>query len=148
MAGRESVAQADVGRDGMASLWDQTKPSRATSKPVRVGGGRYDPRLDLLVPVAQECAKARGKAGVIMADVRQAAERRGLLMKAVKGSGRVLSYLSGLMGRSGLVGTDLFRRSGLDGQNGIPQRVWVLPEHYDPILHETPVLALDREAAR
>ena len=86
---------------------------------------REDARRDIerLVPIAQELARIAGPHGITIANVRHAAEARGLLTGAERG--RRLSFLGAVMKAAGLVATEDYRRSDIPRSNGNLHRIWI-----------------------
>lgn len=119
-------------RTGAAKVGVARALTRGRGKRDRIAG-RHELEILALVPLAQRLADAAGPAGIIQADLRLEAERRGLVPNDA--DGRELSWLGAVMKRADLVATHLFRRSPIKRQHGIPQLVWVAPAHHVASLH-------------
>lgn len=75
--------------------------------------------ISRLEPLARDLAFEAGPEGIIVADLREAAEARGL------GLPRTLASLGCVMRRAGLVSTEDYRRSHIAESHRNLQRVWV-----------------------
>jgi len=79
--------------------------------------------IEKLVPIAQELAKRAGDNGITVANLRHAAQRRGILPRT--GDERSLSFLGAVMRNAKLIATKRFRRSDVTASHGNAHRVWV-----------------------
>lgn len=87
---------------------------------------KHEKEIELLKPLVVELAREAGDDGIIVADLRIAAVKRGLLPATSRG--KELSWLGAVMEAAGLTKTDRWRRSHIDESHGNMQRVWVLEE--------------------
>jgi hypothetical protein len=78
--------------------------------------------IEKLVDIAQGLARVRPE-GVTVGDVRAEAVRQCILTGKPKG--RELAFLGAVMKRAGLIATEEFRRSDVEGSHGNLHRVWV-----------------------
>lgn len=119
-----------------ADLWREANPERPKSRKqpdaaqidawAALSGTEHDAEIALLIPIAQRLAREAGAEGVTIADIRDAAARKGILPPL--GEGRSLSYLGSLCKRAGLVASGRSRRSTIDGAHGNLNTIWVAPE--------------------
>jgi len=80
-----------------------------------------------MVPLAQTLAARAGARGIIAADIRQEAVRRGIITG--EESGRALSYLGRVPRAAGLVVLrGMFRRSDVERSHANLHAVYVAPE--------------------
>jgi len=85
-----------------------------------------DALIRALVPIARALATRASDRKITVANLRHAAEQRGLLTGAERG--RRLSFIHSVFPKAGFLRTDDYRRSDLPRSHGNLHRLWYLPD--------------------